>query len=154
MCSEYIQSIFDYCQVDVAVIQYDDTVSSTYMAVAIANTSSPPTFLDVVALNYTQTYLVVGMGVRKVGKTTGQTDGGVTNTCVTARWEGYYLVPCSVTATYASSGGDSGSPVYQQAYQGYPARPAGMHIGSNGSTKYFNYISWIESALGWKYYFY
>lgn len=162
MCSDSITSIFDRCHVDVVVIQYHDTVSSSFMVAAKASSppspyTSNPTITGSLGLVNNQLSLFTGMPVRKVGQKTGQTDGTVTSICITVRLdppEQYFLLPCLVKANYVSDAGDSGATVYVPATATTPARPAGVHMGNCGSGKCFTYMTWVESALGWKYYFY
>jgi hypothetical protein len=162
MCSDSITSIFDRCQVDVAVIQYHDTVSSSFMVAAKASTppypySSNPTITGTQGLVNNQLNLFSGMPVRKVGHKTGQTDGTVTSTCITVRLdppEQYIILPCLVKANYVSDYGDSGGVVYVPATDSTLARPAGVHMGNCASGKCFTYMTWVESGLAWKYYFY
>jgi hypothetical protein len=49
--------------------------------------------------------------VAKIGRTTGQTSGTITNTCVNVPIAGRIMV-CQMYATYSVAGGDSGSPVW------------------------------------------
>jgi hypothetical protein len=164
-CTDSIDFSYQKCQTDVAVVQYDDSVASTFMAVATANApsppySTPPTYDSMLSVSHNQLFLFTGMAVRKVGRTTGQTSGTVAITCVSAGWPTFpggsllnYINPCSVAATYTSAGGDSGSPVYH--HQTTPVRPMGIHFGKDGAGRsHFSYMAMVESALGWKYYFY
>jgi hypothetical protein len=56
----------------------------------------------------------VGLALRKVGRTTGHTVGQVEATCADFRQTNTnILMLCQADATYASAGGDSGSPIFR-----------------------------------------
>jgi hypothetical protein len=58
--------------------------------------------------------LVVGNTVNKVGRTTGWTSGGITNTCVNTGVSGTNIVQlCQTFVSAGVAGGDSGSDVFQ-----------------------------------------
>ena len=57
---------------------------------------------------------VLGLALRKVGRTTGHTTGAVTGTCVDIGQTGTrFLMKCQTTTSIPSAGGDSGSPVFR-----------------------------------------
>jgi hypothetical protein len=79
---------------------------------------------------------VVGTTVQKVGRTTGWTQGNVTRVCATINQAGNNItLLCQNQATYASAGGDSGSPVFGIYRQGpiWTVALVGLHWGSGGS---------------------
>jgi hypothetical protein len=91
----------------------------------------------------------VGQVVNKVGRTTGWTQGAVTQTCVNTGVQGSRIVQLCQTFVSAGVGsGDSGSPVF--------GRPSGSNVallgilwGGSGSTLYvFSPIANIEQELG------
>jgi hypothetical protein len=80
---------------------------------------------------------LVGTLVNKVGRTSGITSGVVSQTCADFGFSGTKLAHlCQTKATYASDGGDSGSPVFQSTGGcgiGVPCvRLVGIHWGSGG----------------------
>jgi hypothetical protein len=75
---------------------------------------------------------VVGQSVTKVGRTTGRTSGVVQQTCANFNVSGSTITQlCQSRASFASAGGDSGSPVFR-----ITALPnvtlVGIHWGSGG----------------------
>jgi hypothetical protein len=75
---------------------------------------------------------VVGQSVTKVGRTTGRTSGTVQQTCANFNVAGSNITQlCQSRASFASAGGDSGSPVFR-----ITALPnvtlVGIHWGSGG----------------------
>ena len=78
---------------------------------------------------------VVGEPLTKVGRTTGRTQGVVTATCVNVNVAGTNITQlCQDRASYASAGGDSGSPVFRitNAPAVNDVRLYGIHWGSGG----------------------
>jgi len=75
---------------------------------------------------------VVGQAVTKVGRTTGRTSGTIQQTCFNVNVAGSNITQlCQSRASFASAGGDSGSPVFR-----ITALPnvtlVGIHWGSGG----------------------
>jgi hypothetical protein len=92
---------------------------------------------------------VVGDIVNKVGRTTGWSQGRVTNTCVDTGVSGTNIVQlCQTFVSAKVGGGDSGSPVFMTS--GTNATLVGTLWGGNSSGTQFVYspISNIESELG------
>lgn len=78
---------------------------------------------------------VMGELLTKVGRTTGRTLGNVTATCVNINVLGTNITQlCQDRASYASAGGDSGSPVFRITDSPVPndVRLYGIHWGSDG----------------------
>ncbi len=92
---------------------------------------------------------VVGNVVNKVGRTTGWSQGSVTNTCVNTNVSGTNITQiCQnfVSATVGS--GDSGSPVFQ-IISGTDVRLMGILWGGSGSQSFvFSPLSQVEQELG------
>ena len=92
---------------------------------------------------------VVGNVVNKVGRTTGWSQGGVTNTCANTNVSGTDITQiCQnfVSATVGS--GDSGSPVFQ-IISGTDVRLVGILWGGSGSQSFvFSPLSQVEQELG------
>jgi len=91
----------------------------------------------------------VGQVVNKVGRTTGWTQGAVTNTCVNTGVQGSRIVQlCQTFVSAGVGGGDSGSPVFGQPSSGNVAL-LGILWGGSGSTTYvYSPIANIEQELG------
>ncbi|HKQ76073.1 MAG TPA: hypothetical protein VJ810_20430 [Blastocatellia bacterium] len=86
---------------------------------------------------------VVGQAVTKVGRTTGRTTGTIQQTCANFNVSGSTITQlCQSRASFASAGGDSGSPVFR-----ITALPnvtlVGIHWGSGGV---FSPITGIQMA--------
>jgi hypothetical protein len=92
---------------------------------------------------------VVGNVVNKVGRTTGWSQGSVTNTCVNTNVSGTNITQiCQnfVSATVGS--GDSGSPIFQ-IISGNDVRLVGILWGGSGSRSFvFSPLSQVEQELG------
>jgi hypothetical protein len=90
----------------------------------------------------------VGQTVNKVGRTTGWTQGAVTNTCVNTGVFGSNVVQLCQTFVSAGVGaGDSGSPVFIERGRGVIL--AGILWGGSGSSLYvYSPIANIEQELG------
>jgi hypothetical protein len=86
---------------------------------------------------------VVGQAVTKVGRTTGRTSGTIQQTCANFNVAGSTITQlCQSQASYSSSGGDSGSPVFR-----ITTLPnvilVGIHWGSGGA---FSPITGIQMS--------
>jgi hypothetical protein len=91
----------------------------------------------------------VGSTVNKVGRTTGWTQGQVTNTCVDTAVSGSNIVQlCQTFVSAKVAGGDSGSPVFMAS--GTNATLVGTLWGGNSSGTMFVYspLEQIEDELG------
>jgi hypothetical protein len=90
-----------------------------------------------------------GQTVNKVGRTTGWTRGGVTNTCVNTGVQGSRIVQlCQTFVSAGVGGGDSGSPVFSEP-SGSNVALLGILWGGSGSTTYvFSPMANIEQELG------
>jgi hypothetical protein len=117
----------------------------------IARTNRPGRSLTIVG-DFTITAegsAVVGNVVNKVGRTTGWSQGSVTNTCVNTNVSGTNITQiCQnfVSATVGS--GDSGSPVFQIT-SGNNVRLMGILWGGSGSQNFvFSPLNQVEQELG------
>ncbi|MEX2602099.1 MAG: hypothetical protein WD355_10650 [Balneolaceae bacterium] len=96
-----------------------------------------------------------GMWATKVGRTTGWTNGQVTDTCVHVNNNiqpiGNFRLLCQEFTNYHSAGGDSGSPVFNRPFN-FPneARLTGIHWGrfSVSGERIFSRITGIKEDLG------
>ena len=93
---------------------------------------------------------VVGQTVNKVGRTTGWTRGGITNTCINVNVSGTNITQLCQTLVSAGVGsGDSGSPVFRQQGGGTNAILLGILWGGSGTSLYvFSPMANIEAELG------
>jgi hypothetical protein len=90
-----------------------------------------------------------GQTVNKVGRTTGWTQGAVTNTCVNTGVQGSRIVQLCQTFVSAGVGsGDSGSPVFSQASGSSVSLVGILWGGSGASTFVFSPMANIEQELG------
>jgi hypothetical protein len=91
----------------------------------------------------------VGQTVNKVGRTTGWTQGAVTNTCVNTGVQGSKIVQlCQTFVSAGVGGGDSGSPVFRQSSGGNVALVGILWGGSGSTTFVYSPIANIEQELG------
>lgn len=93
---------------------------------------------------------IVGDVANKVGRTTGWTQGAVTNTCVNTGVQGTRIVQlCQTFVSAGVGGGDSGSDVFGLT-GGTTVRLLGILWGGNGAGTQFVYspISNVEQELG------
>jgi hypothetical protein len=123
---------------DVAVVQYDDTV--THSLGVVARTPGPNNLLISGFTNIQGGIegAISGTPVRKIGMKTGETSGTIVNACVdlsvTDRGITYTLL-CQEQASYARDEGDSGAPVIVVDPRDPNAPyPVGLHWGHNIST--------------------
>jgi hypothetical protein len=89
--------------------------------------------------------------IAKTGRATGTTQGYVVGTCqdVFVAAVGVWYM-CQDAGSYASTGGDSGSPVFTSAGTGpNDIFLMGMHWAASGSTKYFMSLNQMISEVGW-----
>lgn len=118
---------------DAAFVRLDADVSSRRGYIA------RPASLNSITWNGIDTFRVIGEGnpivglqVTKVGRTTGMTNGTVSRTCTSFNVSGGpFRLVCQAQANYASSPGDSGSPVFSRV-GGNDVRLRGIHWGSGG----------------------
>jgi len=99
---------------------------------------------------YAGTSFTVGEIVNKVGRTTGWTQGQVTNTCVNTSVSGSQLtLLCQTFVAAGVGGGDSGSPVFTITGTS-SARLNGILWGGNssGTTFVFSPLAFVEQELG------
>lgn len=92
----------------------------------------------------------VGDSLMKIGRTTGQTSGTVTQTCINTNAANTNITRiCQDRASYNSAGGDSGGPVVANDLDSpvvpTPYRFYGIHWGSNGV---FSWIGWAVNEIG------
>ncbi len=118
----------------------------------IASTSGPNNSSLTITGSFTITAegnAVVGQPVNKIGRTTGWTQGTVTNTCVNTGVSGTNIVQlCQTFVSAGVGGGDSGSNVFMLS--GGNATLVGILWGGNSSGTQFVYspIANIEQELG------
>lgn len=96
-------------------------------------------------------YPISGQTLNKVGRTTGWTQGQVTNTCVTTYVANTNIVRfCQDFVQAGSAPGDSGSPVFEIVNSSaYTVRLHGILWGGSGGTLFvFSSMSNVESELG------
>jgi hypothetical protein len=123
---------------DVAVVEYDDTVSSWFGTVARTPGANNLNISGYTNIQGGIEGAIAGMPVKKIGAVTGETSGTILNACVdltvTDRGITYTLL-CQQQASYARSGGDSGAPVIvvDPRYPDAPW-PVGLHWGHNTAT--------------------
>ncbi|HZK71903.1 MAG TPA: hypothetical protein VFD03_10390 [Clostridia bacterium] len=89
----------------------------------------------------------VGTVINKAGKSTGYTSGTVTSTNVSVSYDGQnfnYLV----AANYTSAPGDSGGIVYSYISSTNTRYTLGIHVASNGTTRYYCKAMHVNDALG------
>ncbi|MBA3318171.1 MAG: hypothetical protein H0T50_08790 [Gemmatimonadales bacterium] len=93
---------------------------------------------------------VVGQTANKVGRTTGWTRGGITNTCVNTNVSGSNITQLCQTFVSAGVGsGDSGSPVFLRPGSGSNVTLLGILWGGSGSgTFVFSPMANVEAELG------
>lgn len=122
---------------DSAFIQLASGVTTTRGAVArVALNSTVWNGVDLYSnVSNGQSTQIVGQVVTKVGRTTGRTEGTVQSVCANFNVLGSDITQlCQTRASYASSPGDSGAPVFTSV----PNRPLdqidmlGIHWGSGG----------------------
>lgn len=92
----------------------------------------------------------IGQVVNKVGRTTGWTQGRITNTCVNTNVSGSNITQlCQTFVSAGVGGGDSGSPVFRIT-SGDNVTLVGILWGgsSNGATFVFSPLSQIQDELG------
>ena len=89
-----------------------------------------------------------GTVVNKVGRTTGWTQGQITNTCVNTGVSGTRIVQlCQTFVTAGVAGGDSGSDVFQIT-SGTDVKLAGILWGGSGSSFVFSPLGNVVRELG------
>jgi hypothetical protein len=94
-----------------------------------------------------------GETVQKVGRTTGRTQGTVQHTCRAVDFFDLDGSPTDITllcqgeANYASSAGDSGSPVVQ-VYSGGLVFAIGIHWRGGNPTRIFSHLDLVLWELG------
>jgi len=86
--------------------------------------------------------------VNKIGRTTGWTYGTITDTCEHWVHPSGPVVQCQWEASYGSSAGDSGSPVFTWDGSSNEISLAGMHWGRSGSTRIYSPMNMIRGHIG------
>lgn len=91
---------------------------------------------------------VIGNQVHKVGRTTGWTQGLVTQSCVNVTKGTGEVVICQGKAGYTSDGGDSGSPVFLRPNNtSSDVTLLGIHWGSESTNGIFSTLGGVWSDL-------
>lgn len=123
--------------------RYDAGVSQGYGVVKKTNLNSI-TITGNVSVSGIVYGALTGEVVRKIGQTTGTTQGTVTAGCVDVPpGGGFPGVICAQAATYGSGPGDSGGAVFMPYNPAQPSstpRTVGVHFASDGSTRYYSTI--------------
>jgi hypothetical protein len=124
---------------------------SSYTVGQIARTTRPGRSLTIVG-NFTirsEGSASVGTVVNKVGRTTGWSQGRVTNTCVNTNVSGTNITQLCQSFVAATVGsGDSGSPVFAIT-SGTDVRLVGLLWGGSGaSTFVYSPLSQVETEIG------
>lgn len=138
---------------DAAMFRLDDNSTSISRFSAVSRISSGVTLGSPDREYYVGKQFSVwgGMNVHKVGQATGRTQGTLTSSCATvpqyaSSGGGVYdtgrTMICQMQASYGSSAGDSGSPVYHRDPSGQPV-VLGIHWGSGGTFSYWTHV-WSE----------
>lgn len=136
---------------DAARATYANGTASTLGS--IARTTGPNNGSLTIAGNFSiaaEGAPVVGQTANKVGRTTGWTRGGITNTCVNVNVSGSNITQlCQTIVSAGVGGGDSGSPVFLRPGAGNNVTLLGILWGGSGSgTFVFSPMSNVESELG------
>jgi hypothetical protein len=161
----YSCSGYGSCQdADVAVLAILNEIGFGVASVAISSqpydTTTAPPFLGRRSTANTISGALTGERVTKVGRTTGETSGDISETCVDRQVLGESLwILCNQRAYYHAGSGDSGAPVFIKAEEpGHSSTPrvAGLHWGSNVTrggwvTSTFSPVSQINSVFGGRY---
>lgn len=96
----------------------------------------------------TSSTFTVGSVVNKVGRTTGWTQGQITNTCVTTGVQGSNIAQiCQTFVAAGVAGGDSGSPVFSIS-SGTNVTLLGILWGGSGNNFVFSPLGQVEQELG------
>jgi hypothetical protein len=127
---------------DAALFVLDDNSSATSTFNGVA-TASGLTLTGTTFYAGKQQGFAPNQRVAKIGRTTGQTSGTVTNTCVNVSISGRVMV-CQMYATYASSGGDSGSPVWYTDLNGN-RWIMGIHWGRDNLQDRAIFSLWLDA---------
>ncbi len=96
---------------DSAFVKYDTGVSFTRGIIARTNLSST-TIIGDYRISAEVTLPAVGETLNKVGRSSGRTQGNVTNTCADAD-DGTFVFLCQNRVAAAAQAGDSGGPVFK-----------------------------------------
>lgn len=126
---------------DVALVFYDPGDQFRRGAIARPATTNTTTWngTDIYKVTGIDFYPTQGTAVRKVGATTGETHGTITNTCYTFA-DSFGGVACSLVIDGGSSsnplraGGDSGAPWFRVT-SGDNVIAVGLHFGGSGPTR-------------------
>jgi hypothetical protein len=118
-----------------------DTESSIYCDTTISN------YFYNIANSTFVSALMVGQQVDKIGITTGQTVGVVTDTCWTFYYDGKLML-CQYGARLGSRGGDSGAPVFIHNANGYVQAVGLLWGGDYAYSSSFSLLSGVQADLG------
>jgi hypothetical protein len=129
---------------DAALFLLDDNSSSTSTFNGVA-TASGLTLTGTTFYAGRQQSFWGNQPVTKIGRTTGQTSGVVTNSCANVSLEGRTMV-CQVYATYASDRGDSGAPVWHTDNLGN-RWVIGIHWGRDNFQNRAIFSFWLEAYV-------
>lgn len=137
-------SSFNVCRrSDAALFELIDNSNSfsTFEGVA---TATGLTYTGRVLYDGKQQGFAANLPVRKIGRSSGETSGHITNTCVTVPIQGRQMV-CQMYATYWSRPGDSGSPVWFRDVNG-KRWIVGIHWGRNRDLNVAVFSMWMDAV--------
>lgn len=129
---------------DAALFQLDDNSSSTSTFNGVA-TASGLTLTGTTFYAGRQQSFWSNQPVAKIGRSTGQTSGVVTNSCTNVSISGRTMV-CQVYATYASATGDSGAPVWHTDNLGN-RWVIGIHWGRDNFQNRAIFSFWLDAYV-------
>ena len=89
----------------------------------------------------------VGTVINKIGASTGHTSGKIISTNASATYLGVTFTNLT-SADYVSAAGDSGGIVYSYIISTNTRLTLGIHVASDGTTRYYVKANQINSALG------
>lgn len=144
---------------DAAIVRYNAGVARTFGALARVDANGGFSINGTRRISTEgRTKYSVGAAIQKLGRTTGRTSGTVRESCVVVVVQAnpYRTLQCVNIGNYASSGGDSGGPVYSTLADGSVSLE-GIHSGSLSSTRkvysptYNIYLDFVQS-FGTPYY--
>lgn len=146
------------CQeADVLSSKYDDTVNVAYGNVA--NVDASKNITGYYNVQGTVRGAIVGATLTKVGQAAGKSTGTLSASCVdvvvTFVGMGNVWELCQARATYSSTTGDSGAPIFIPYAVGNPYTPSivGIHSNASSTFRYFTPISRIDMVFGSAYYY-
>jgi hypothetical protein len=139
---------------DAAFAKYINGTQNTLGRIARTSSTSPTDLTIVgswtITLDAPSSSFTIGLGVNKVGRTTGWSQGPVTGTCVNVNVSGTNITQlCQTIVSATVAGGDSGSDVFTIT-SGTNVRLNGVLWGgsSDGKTFVFSPLANVKGELG------